>query len=149
MHHVATVSTTLHYNYKHSLRIAVSISLGISPLMDEITEAQNVRFLKFGVFSCVRVSSILMIEEVSRCFLQLISSLCSKPGALLLHCYCWRHCFSDKAQIKKKTCSTRSTNLSNPPDEGRLQSLPDVNRCLGYVLLPLWWISPVYAGRRS
>lgn len=26
-----------------------------------------------------------------------------------------------------------NTNLSNPPDEGRLQSLPDVNECLVYI----------------
>lgn len=57
----------------------------------------------------VWINSILVIEEVSRCFLQLIFLLCMNLGPL---CYC----FPDWVVIK--TASYKDKILGNPPIEG-------------------------------
>lgn len=90
--------------------------------------------LEFSVFACVWLCSILVIEEVSRCFLQKISSLRTKSVALLHLCYCRRHSFLNKALIKLQH---PNTHVSNPPEEGSLQSPPDVNKCLVNMFVPL------------
>lgn len=56
--------------------------------------------------------------------------------------------FLDKALINLQQANTVS---SNPPDGGRLHSLPDINTRLVYIFvpLPLWRILSVYTGSRS